>query len=56
MSRSRCSAGNDQVGLRWTTRAQTRGNRAYEHGCIGLFTIREGKIQTALAELSGAYA
>lgn len=39
-------AEGDQVVLQWTTRAQMRNTRSYENGCIGIFTIRDGKIQT----------
>jgi uncharacterized protein (TIGR02246 family) len=34
----------DNVVLQWTTRARTRGDRPYENGCIGIFTVRDGKI------------
>jgi len=39
-------AEGDQVALQWTSRAQTRDGHAYENGCIGVFTIRGGKIQS----------
>jgi uncharacterized protein len=38
-------AEGDQVALQWTSRARTRDGRPYTNGCIGVFTIRDGKIQ-----------
>lgn len=38
-------AERDHVVLQWTTRARTSDGRGYENECIGLFTIREGRIQ-----------
>jgi uncharacterized protein len=38
-------AEQDQVVLEWTSRARTRDGRPYENGCIGIFTVRDGKIQ-----------
>jgi uncharacterized protein (TIGR02246 family) len=35
----------ESVVLQWTTRARTRDDRPYENGCIGIFTIRDGKIR-----------
>ena len=37
-------AQDDQDVLQWTSRAQTRDGRPYENGCIGAFTIRDGRI------------
>src|SRR5262249_46247347 len=38
-------AEDDQLVLQWTSRARTRDGRPYENGCIGVFTIRDGRIQ-----------
>ena len=35
----------DQVVVQWTSRARTRAGQAYENGCIGVFTIQDGRIQ-----------
>lgn len=37
-------AEHNQVVLQGTSRARTRDGRPYENGCIGVFTISEGKI------------
>lgn len=37
-------AQDDQVVLQWTSRARTKDGRPYENGCIGVFTIRDGRI------------
>jgi uncharacterized protein len=42
-------AQDDHVVLQWTSRAETRDGRPYENGCIGVFTIRDGRI-TAVRE------
>ena len=49
-------AENDQVVLQWTSRARTRDGRPYENGCIGVFTIREGKIQHVREYMDTLYA
>jgi len=49
-------AERDQVVLQWTSRARTRGGRPYENGCIGVFTIREGKIQHVREYMDTLYA
>ena len=49
-------AEQDQVILQWTSRARTRAGRAYENGCIGLFTIRGGKIQAVREYMDTLYA
>ena len=38
-------AERDHIVLQWTSRARTRDGRPYENGCIGVFTIREGRIE-----------
>jgi len=39
------TAEEDRVVLQWTSRARTRDGRPYENDCIGVFTIRGGKIR-----------
>jgi uncharacterized protein len=38
-------AEGDRVVLQWTSRARTRDGRPYENGCIGVFTVRDGRIE-----------
>ena len=49
-------AERDQVVLQWTSRARTREGRQYENGCIGVFTIREGRIQAVREYMDTLYA
>lgn len=49
-------AEQDQVVLQWTSRARTRDGRPYENGCIGVFTVREGKIQHVREYMDTLYA
>ena len=49
-------AGPDQVVLQWTSRARTRDGRPYENGCIGVFTVRDGKIETVREYMDTLYA
>ena len=49
-------AEHDQVVLQWTSRARTRDRRPYENGCIGVFTIRDGKIQNVREYMDTLYA
>lgn len=49
-------AERDQVVLHWTTRARTRTGRTYENGCIGVFTIRDEKIQHVREYMDTLYA
>ncbi len=46
----------DQVVMQWTSRAQTRTGRPYENGCIGVFTIENGQIQTVREYMDTLYA
>lgn len=39
-------AEGDQVVLQWTSRARTRDGQRYENGCVGIFRVRDGKIQS----------
>jgi uncharacterized protein len=49
-------AERDQVVLQWTSRARTRDGRQYENGCIGVFTICNGKIQDVREYMDTLYA
>lgn len=49
-------AEHEQVVLQWTSRARTRDGRPYENGCIGVFTIRKGKIQDVREYMDTLYA
>ena len=49
-------AEQDRIVLQWTSRARTRDGRAYENGCIGIFTIRDGKIQAVREYMDTLYA
>ena len=49
-------AGHDQVVLQWTSRARTPAGRPYENGCIGVFTVREGKIHHVREYMDTLYA
>ena len=49
-------AERDRVVLQWTSRARTRDGRAYENGCIGVFTVRDGRIQDVREYMDTLYA
>jgi ketosteroid isomerase-like protein len=49
-------AERDQVVLQWTSRARTREGRRYENGCIGVFTVCDGKIQDVREYMDTLYA
>jgi ketosteroid isomerase-like protein len=49
-------AEGDQVVLQWTSRARTRDGRDYENGCIGVFTVRDGRIQAVREYMDTLYA
>ena len=49
-------AEDDRVVLQWTTRATTREGRPYENECIGVFTIRNGRIQAVREYMDTLYA
>jgi uncharacterized protein len=46
----------DRVVLQWTSRARTLDGRPYENGCIGVFTVREGRIQDVREYMDTLYA
>jgi ketosteroid isomerase-like protein len=37
-------AEGDRVALEWTSRARTAAGQPYENFCIGVFTVRHGRI------------
>jgi uncharacterized protein len=49
-------AEDDHVALQWTSRARTRDGRGYENDCIGVFTVREGKIHAVREYMDTLYA
>ena len=49
-------AEGDRVALQWTSRARTRGGRPYENNCIGVFTVRDGRIQAVREYMDTLYA
>jgi uncharacterized protein (TIGR02246 family) len=49
-------AEGDQVVLQWTSRAYTRTGRRYENDCIGVFTVRHGRIQAVREYMDTLYA
>jgi uncharacterized protein len=49
-------AERDQVVLQWTSRARTREGRPYENGCIGVFRVRDGRIQDVREYMDTLYA
>ena len=49
-------AEGDRVALQWTSRARTRDGRPYENGCIGAFTVRDGRIQSVREYMDTLYA
>jgi uncharacterized protein (TIGR02246 family) len=38
-------ADGELVAMEWTSRARTAAGEAYENHCIGMFTVRDGRIQ-----------
>jgi uncharacterized protein (TIGR02246 family) len=46
----------DRVVLQWTSRANTRTGRRYENDCIGVFTVRDGRIQDVREYMDTLYA
>ena len=49
-------AEGERVVLQWTSRARTRDGRPYENDCIGVFTIRGGKIRSVREYMDTLYA
>jgi ketosteroid isomerase-like protein len=42
--------------VEWTSRARTRRGEPYENFCVGVFTVRDGKIQAVREYMDTAYA
>jgi SnoaL-like domain len=49
-------AEDDQVVLQWTSRARTLDGDPYENGCLGIFTVRDGKIRAVREYMDTLYA
>ena len=49
-------AEQNQVVLQWTSRARTREGRPYENDCIGVFTVRDGRIHDVREYMDTLYA
>ena len=49
-------AEGDSVALQWTSRARTLDGDPYENHCIGVFTVREGKIRSVHEYMDTHYA
>ncbi len=49
-------AEGDRVVRQWTSRARTRDGMPYENGCIGVFTVRDGRIQSVREYMDTLYA
>ena len=49
-------AEGDRVVVQWTSRARTRDGRDYENGCIGVFTVRDGRIVAVREYMDTQYA
>jgi uncharacterized protein len=49
-------AEGDQVTLEWTSRARTAAGEPYENFCIGVFTVRDGRIASVREYMDTQYA
>jgi uncharacterized protein len=49
-------AEGDQVVMEWTSRARNRRGEPYENFCIGVFTVRDGKIHAVREYMDTLYA
>jgi uncharacterized protein (TIGR02246 family) len=49
-------AQGDRVVLEWTSRARTADDRPYENDCIGVFTVRDGRIRAVREYMDTLYA
>jgi uncharacterized protein (TIGR02246 family) len=49
-------ADGDQVVVEWTSRARSRAGRPYENFCIGVFTVRDGRIHAVREYMDTLYA
>ncbi|HTU30447.1 MAG TPA: SgcJ/EcaC family oxidoreductase [Solirubrobacteraceae bacterium] len=53
---TRTIAEGDQVVMQWTSRARTHSGQPYENECIGVFTIRDGRIRAVREYMDTLYA
>jgi ketosteroid isomerase-like protein len=49
-------AEGDQLVVEWTSRARSRAGRPYENFCIGVFTVRDGRIHAVREYMDTLYA
>ena len=49
-------AEGDRVTLEWTSRARTAAGEPYENFCIGVFTVRDGRIAAVREYMDTQYA
>jgi ketosteroid isomerase-like protein len=49
-------ADGERAVVEWTSRARTRRGEPYENFCVGVFTVRDGKIQGVREYMDTAYA
>ena len=49
-------AEGDRVTLEWTSRARTATGEPYENFCIGVFTVRDGRIAAVREYMDTLYA
>ena len=49
-------AEGERVALEWTSRARTTAGEPYENFCIGVFTLRDGRIAAVREYMDTAYA
>src|SRR5512133_2944681 len=49
-------AEGERVALEWTSRARTTAGEPYESFCIGVFTLRDGRIAAVREYMDTAYA
>jgi uncharacterized protein len=49
-------AEGEHVALQWTSRARTLDGEPYENNCIGVFTVRDGKIDSVHEYMDTHYA
>lgn len=49
-------AEGDRVAMEWTSRARTKQGTDYENHCIGVFTVRDGRIEHVREYMDTLYA
>ena len=49
-------AEGERVAMEWTSRARTKRGNKYENHCIGVFTVRDGKIEHVREYMDTLYA